>query len=94
MSEKIKNISNIIDTSAKKLGYGVLAGMATIGMLDMPNHLASRIPMPRQPALAYVQNNIETDEQVNSIRRERDELEPHYISYSEVQRTATRVGKQ
>lgn len=93
MSTKTKTTSKILTDTARQAGYALLAGAATLGMLDMPDHLNSRIALPSQPAFAWANNSLESAEQ-NNTRREREEVAPHYISYSEVQRTATRSGKQ
>jgi hypothetical protein len=79
---------------ARQAGFLLMAGIATIGMTDMPDHLSSRVVVPGQPVFAYANGGIEFNEQGNSMRREREDLESHYISYSVVQRTAGRHGKR
>ena len=90
---KTKTTSQKVSQAAKQAGFMLMAAAATVGMLDMPDHLNSRIAIPNQPAFAWANNNLESEEQGNNIRREREEVAPHYISFSEVQRTAARSGR-
>ena len=70
-----------------------MAGIATIGMLDLPNTPEKRIVLPNRPSFAFAENNIESESN-NPIRREREETAPHYISYNVTQRTVARAGKK
>jgi hypothetical protein len=95
VSNKNKKLqTNRFSKAAMQAGYLLLAGIATIGMTDMPDHLSGRIIIPNQPAFALANNGSEFNGQGNSMRREREDLESHYISYSVVQRTAGRTGKR
>jgi hypothetical protein len=85
---KTQKISQI----AAKAGLIIMAGAATIGMLDMPN-LIGRLAVPSQPVFAWANSNLKQEENSNSMLRERDDITPHYISYSEVQRTSSRSGR-
>jgi hypothetical protein len=60
-------------------------------MLEMPDHPNGKIVLPNQPSFVLAGENEEAN---NPIRREREDTAPHYISYSEVQRTAARSGRQ
>jgi hypothetical protein len=91
---KIKNTNNKINQIARQSGLIILAAAATLGMIDTPDHLNSRINVPNQPAFAWVNNNLELHEQGNNLQREREDIAPHYIDFSVVQRTAARSGKQ
>jgi hypothetical protein len=93
MSNKIKT-SNSLNDAAKQLGYLLLIGATTLGMLDMPDRLNSRVILPNQPAFAFANNNLEASDYGSNVRREREEVAPHYISFSEVQRTASRAGRR
>ena len=95
MSTKTKTPTTTekISQVAAQAGFLLMAGVATIGMLDLPDHPDKRVVLPSRPAFAFAENNIEAEGN-NPIRREREEVAPHYISYSVVQRTATRSGKR
>lgn len=75
---------------AGQAGLILMTAAVTLGMLEMPDHTNSKIVLPNQPAFAFAGDNQEN----NPVRREREESAPHFISYSEVQRTASRSGKQ
>ena len=70
-----------------------MAAAATIGMLEMPEHPDKRVVVPHQPAFAFATENGGNNQQDNTLRREREEAGPHYISYSVAQRTPGRTGK-
>jgi hypothetical protein len=94
VSNKIKNQTKTekISIAATQVGLILMAGAATLGMLDMPNRIG-RIAIPNQPAFAWANNNLKSEENSSSMLRERDDIAPHYISYSEVQRTSSRSGR-
>jgi hypothetical protein len=97
MSNKTKSTQNINDKlteAAKQGGIVLMAAAATLGMLELPDHPASRaVVVPNQPAFAMATNVIQDQGQANQLRRERDEAAPHYLSYSVIQRTPSRSGK-
>lgn len=68
-----------------------MTAAVTIGTLDVPEQ-DKRVVVPTQPKLAFAgeENN---DSLNNPLRREREEAGPHYVSYSETQRTPSRAGK-
>jgi len=93
VSNKNKNSKNFAAKAHKVAGQAGLLLMtmaATVGMIELPDHQASKIVVPNQPAFAFVNENAESN---NPIRSEREESAPHYISYSEVQRTPSRSGR-
>jgi hypothetical protein len=87
MVQKNKNTKKI----AEYTGMTLMTLAATLGMLELPDHPNSRVIVPNQPAFAFA--NDSSLQQLNPLRREREESAPHYISYSEVQRTPGRYGK-
>ena len=93
MSNKTKNNSTLdkVNEVAAQAGLVLMTAAVTLGMLEMPEHPNSKVIMPNQPSFAFAGENEKTD---NPIRREREESAPHYVSYSEVQRTASRSGRQ
>lgn len=97
MSIKTKTKLNAKDTlnqAAKHAGFLLMIAAATLGMLELPDHPDKRAIVPNQPALAFAGNNLDKVGQNNPIRREREETAPHYTSYSVIQRTVARAGKQ
>jgi hypothetical protein len=84
-TEKMRNLS-------AQLGIILMSAAATIGMLEMPDHSKAQILVPARAVFAYANEN--SNDPANSIRRERDEEAPHYLSYSETQRTPSRSGKR
>lgn len=93
MSRKNKNAVTLdkINEVASQAGLVLMAAAVTLGMLEMPDHPNSKVIMPSQPSFVLAGEN---DEANNPVRREREDTAPHYISYSEVQRTAARSGRQ
>ncbi len=78
-----------IGTAAQRLGLFVMSTAMILSMFELSDE-AKRIVLPNQPAPVWVGENEDTN---NSIRREKEETAPHFISYSEVQRTASRSGR-
>jgi len=89
-----KSIFDQISPIAQQAGLIVMTAAATIGMLEMPDHTGSKIIVPNQPAFAFAGENQLNDEQNNPMRREKEDVESHYISYSVAQRTPARAGKR
>jgi hypothetical protein len=92
MSTKTKtpNKTQQLSDFVQQAGFLLMTAAVTVGMLELPNHPNSRIALPNRPALAFANDNEELN---NPLRREREEAAPHYISYSEVQRTPSRSGR-
>lgn len=86
------SVDKITDTALRS-GYLLMAGAATLGMLEFPDHLKREAVVPNQPVFAMaVQNGQEPGQAANQMRREREEVAPHYMSYSVAQRTPSRSG--
>lgn len=75
---------------AQQAGMVLMTAAATVGMLELPDHPNARIVVPNQPALVAITSSEDT----NPLRREREESAPQHISYSTIQRTPGRTGKQ
>lgn len=75
--------------AAQRLGLFVMGTAMVLSTVELSNE-AKRIVLPNQPAPVWVGENEDTN---NPIRREREETAPHFISYSEIQRTASRSGR-
>lgn len=68
-----------------------MTAAVTLGMLELPEHGSAKIIVPNQPALAFAYDKEGTEN--NPIRREREDTEQHYVSYSVSQRTPSRHGR-
>jgi hypothetical protein len=90
LDTKIKQIIDEIQLPARgaQLGLVAMAAAATLG--TMPDHADKRVVLPNQPLFRAEETS---NQENNPIRREREESAPHFISYSEVQRTPARSGK-
>lgn len=88
-NQQVEKLSHI----AQQAGLMLMTAAATLGMLEAPDKVNSKIVVPNQPSFAFAENNIE-DSMNNPIRREREETGPHYISYSVSQRTPSRSGRR
>ncbi len=97
MSNKTKSPQTATDKlteAAKQGGIILMAAAATLGMLELPDHTPARaVVVPNQPAFAMAARDINGQNQTTQILRERYEAAPHYVSYSESQRTPSRSGK-
>ena len=94
MPQKSKEIKTPVDKlaeAAQQGGVMLMTLAVTLGMLELPNHPNNRIIVPNQTSFALAIENGEEDN--NPIRREREEIAPHFIDYSVTQRTPARSGK-
>ncbi|HVX24412.1 MAG TPA: hypothetical protein VG992_03675 [Candidatus Saccharimonadales bacterium] len=92
MSVKTKS-SQVVDQihqAAEQAGLVLMSAAVTLGMIEMPDHPNARIVLPNQPILAVEENS----ELNNPLRREKEEVEQHYISYSVAQRTPARSASK
>jgi len=92
MSTKTKTVQNTLDQLAdvaQHIGLVMMTTAATISMLELPDRMG-KVVVPSQPTLAFAGVRSESP---NPLRREKEEVEQHYISYSVAQRTPGRTGK-
>lgn len=73
---------------AKMTGLVLMAMAATLGMLELPDDQKSRVAINTQPVVV---NTGQRGVEESQLRRERDEVHPHYVSYSSFQRTPGRT---
>jgi hypothetical protein len=94
MSNKTKGptIHQKLTDAAAQSGILLMATAATLGMLELPDNPDKRVIVPSRPVFAFAGENTQSDTD-NTLRREREEAGPHYISYSVSQRTPSRHGK-
>lgn len=92
---KTKNTKTTADKLAgvaQQIGLVMMTAAVTFGMFELPDR-SSKIVIPNQPVFEFADNNSEANPN-NPIRRENEENEMHYISYSVAQRTPSRAGKR
>jgi len=95
MPTKTKNApttASKLYTTAQQAGLLLMSAAVTFGMLELPDRPDSRVVLPSQPAFAWANQNQDPNNG-NTLRRESEETAPHYISYSESQRTPSRSGR-
>jgi hypothetical protein len=83
--------TEVIAEAARRVGLVTMSAALTLCMLELPDE-AKRAILPIQPAPAWAEAGQHGGSN-NPIRREREETAPHFISYSEVQRTPARSGR-
>lgn len=89
-TKKSKNYSEALTEAAQRLGLAAMSAALVLSVLELPDD-AKRVILPSQPVPAWANAGENNDN--NPIRREREETAPHFISYSEIQRTPTRSGR-
>jgi hypothetical protein len=97
MSTKTKNTkttSEQLSGAAQQLGLVLMTAAVTLGMAELPEHPNSKVIVPNQPAFAFAHNQGGEAHNDNTLRREREENGPHYVSYNITQRTPGRTGKR
>ena len=75
--------------AAPLASIALMAAATLMGVVEIPEH-ANRVNMQAQPAFAFAAEHAENG---STLRREREETGPHYISYDLTQRTPARSGK-
>lgn len=90
-TKKSKSPATALTETGQRLGLVAMGAAMALSLLEAPNDL-KRVILPSQPAPVWA-NAGENGGNDNPIRREREETAPHFISYSEIQRTPTRSGR-
>ena len=95
MSKNKKVVNNTLENiqqSAGQLGLVLMAAATVTGVMELPDRggANSRVVLPGQPS--FVQAS-DSEQEINPVRREKEETDSHYISYSETQRTPSRASK-
>lgn len=89
---KTSEIISSVQEVAANTGVILMAGAVTLGLVEVPHSPDKRAVLPTQ--LHFAPAAAEGGEvNPNEMRRERDEVHPHYHSYSATQRTPGRTGK-
>jgi len=94
MANKTKNKTTVnqIQDIAANAGLLLMTAAATTLMLEVPEHPDKRAVLNPQPAYS-APGQVAEHEPGSTMRREREETGPHYVSYSVAQRTPGRTGK-
>jgi recombinational DNA repair protein (RecF pathway) len=74
---------------SRQAGLLLMSAAVTMGMLELPDR-STRVVLPTQPVFAWAN---EKEQNQNTLRRESEETDQHYISYSVAQRTPSRSGR-
>lgn len=92
MSNKTKNKSTLdqIGTITQTAGLLLMTAAVTLGMVEVPEN-REKVVLIQQPVFAEVGSSEHQD--ANPLKQGREESAPHFISYSTIQRTASRTGK-
>jgi hypothetical protein len=90
-NKKTQTVTDKTLEAAQQAGLLLMSAAVTLGMLEPSDHLGRQVVLPNQPAFALARIN---DDLNNPLRRESEETAPHYVSYSEGQRTPARSGRQ
>lgn len=90
-TKTIKTATERLNQAAQQSGIMLMTLAATAGMMELPSHPNSRVIVPGTPSFALATEN---DELNNPLRRESQETDQHYISYSVAQRTPSRASKR
>lgn len=90
-TKTIENTSNTLSHLANQVGIAAMTLAAVVGMVELPGHMNSRVILPSQYKFVAETGESELN---NPLRREKEDTEQHYISYSEAQRTPSRSGKR
>lgn len=89
---KNKKSSNMtLRNVSSQLGILLMSVATTFGMIEINNHVKAQVLVPARAVFAS-ENQIQSPTN-SSILRDKEDVAPHYISYSTFQRTPSRSGK-
>ena len=87
----MQNTSLTRSNLGQSIGLLLMGAAAVIGMIEFDDKPRVRMALPSQPAYAFAAQPSNTGG--STLRREREESAPHYISYNVAQRTPGRTGR-
>lgn len=90
-TKKSKTSSITLSETIQNLGLLLMSAALTVSVFEVPDD-AKKVVLPTRPAPVWAEAGGQSNDN-NPIRREREDTTPHYISYSEVQRTPSRSGR-
>lgn len=86
-----QKLTKRIASLSAQAGILLMSAATTFGLVELPNHNRIQVIVPNRPLMAFANEKTSNN---NPLRREREETETHYISYSISQRTPARSGKR
>ena len=89
--QKQKTTTENVSEAAQQVGLALMTFAATFGMIHLPENHNKQAIAPSQLVFEHVNAGAEHGNEAQ--RREREETGPHYISYSNSQRTPGRTGR-
>lgn len=97
MSDKTKTNKNTLEQitdASQQVGLLLMTAAVTLGMVEIPQHPNSKIVLPAEAIYAQVGGAGAGEENNGTLRREKEEHGPHFVGYSNIQRTHARAGKR
>lgn len=88
----MQTITEQLTTSAANLGLALMSIAVVTGLVEIPVHDKARAVLPIKAELAPAPAVAENAE--STLRREKEESGPHYVSYSVAQRTPARSARK
>ena len=86
----MQNITEQLTTSAANLGLALMTVAVLSGMVEVPENDRARAVLPMKAELAPAP----AESAESTLRREKEESGPHYVSYSVAQRTPARSARK
>jgi hypothetical protein len=93
MVNKNKNTLSTFQAALGNLGLLMMTASATLLTVEVPERHQPKVIVPAQPLFAVADQGAFQPGHDSEQRRERDEIHPHYGSYSTNQRTPARSGR-
>jgi hypothetical protein len=95
MATKTKNnkIINNLSQTIKATGVVMMAAAVTLGLVELPQEEEKRRAVVPARAVFAFAGETNNDQGGSTLRREREESGPHYISYGVTQRSPSRTGR-
>lgn len=88
----MQNITEQLTTSAANLGLALMSVAVITGLVEIPENDRARAVLPIKAELAPAPAAAENAE--STLRREKEESGPHYVSYNVAQRTPGRSARK
>ncbi|HUA13637.1 MAG TPA: hypothetical protein VL989_04000 [Candidatus Sulfotelmatobacter sp.] len=95
MSNKTKIEKTTLEKMSQlstQLGVLLMSVATTVGMIEINNHVKTQVLTPAR-AVVSSENQVEENYNSSNLVKDRDDVAPHFISYSETQRTPSRSGR-
>jgi hypothetical protein len=90
IKKSINRFVAVLATTSRGLAFTAMVSATLCGLVELPHEIAKRVVVNKQAVYVFASQGSSID---NQMRRERDDLGQHYISYAESERTPSRAGK-